>query len=319
MKVYTSMIENKASVVLLKKPGEIRVEQINLDPLTEDDLLVENFYSGISSGTERLLFEGRMPTFQGMGYPLVPGYECFGKVSACSEISGFTEGDTVFVPGATCYGDVKGLFGGASSHLVVNKNRAIKMPFEIGSKNVLLALAATAHHIFADKSTPDLIIGHGALGRLLARLTVLRGKSPIVVDKTANRISGAVGYEVCTPGEVVGKQFGCIVDVSGDLSQLDFLISLLHPGGEVVLAGFYQDSISFDFVPTFLKEARIRVSAQWQQSDLQAVSDLVISKQLDLEGIISHEVSAENAPYAYETAFNDTSCLKMIIDWKGYH
>ena len=55
MKVYTSMIENKASVVLLKKPGEIRVEQINLDPLTEDDLLVENFYSGISSGTERLL------------------------------------------------------------------------------------------------------------------------------------------------------------------------------------------------------------------------------------------------------------------------
>ena len=134
MKVYTSMIENKASVVLLKKPGEIRVEQINLDPLTEDDLLVENFYSGISSGTERLLFEGRMPSFQGMGYPLVPGYECFGKVLSCSKNSGFTDGDTVFVPGATCYGDVKGLFGGASSHLVVNKNRAIKMPFEIGSK-----------------------------------------------------------------------------------------------------------------------------------------------------------------------------------------
>ena len=29
-----------------------------------------------------------MPAFQGMGYPLVPGYECFGKVSSCSEISG---------------------------------------------------------------------------------------------------------------------------------------------------------------------------------------------------------------------------------------
>ena len=71
------------------------------------------------------------------------------------------------------------MFGGASSHLVVNKNRAIKMPFEIGSKNVLLALAATAHHILQSNSTPDLIIGHGALGRLLARLTVLRGKSPI--------------------------------------------------------------------------------------------------------------------------------------------
>ena len=81
MKVYTDMIENKASVVLLKKPGEIHVERIELDSLSEDDLLVENFYSGISSGTERLLFEGRMPAFQGMGYPLVPGYVCFGKVA----------------------------------------------------------------------------------------------------------------------------------------------------------------------------------------------------------------------------------------------
>ena len=50
MKVYTGMIENKASVVLLKKPGEIHVEQVNLDPLAEDDLLVENFYSGNKLG-----------------------------------------------------------------------------------------------------------------------------------------------------------------------------------------------------------------------------------------------------------------------------
>ena len=313
------MIENKASVVLLKKPGEIRVEQINLDPLTENDLLVENFFSGISSGTERLLYEGRMPAFPGMGYPLVPGYECFGKILDCAKTSGFEEGETVFVPGATCYGDVKGLFGGASSHLVVNKERVIRMPFDMGRENVLLALAATAHHIFEGNHMPDLIIGHGALGRLLARLTVLRGKSPVVVEKLPIRRNGASGYNVCSPEEVIGKQFSCIADVSGDLSQLDFLVSLLRPGGEVVLAGFYQNSISFDFVPAFLKEARVRVSAQWKQSDLNAVADLVTSKKLKLDDLISHEVSAENAHYAYETAFNDTSCLKMVIDWKGFH
>ena len=240
------MIENKASVVLIKKPGEIHVQQIHLDPLGEDDLLIENFYSGISSGTERLLFEGRMPAFPGMGYPLVPGYECFGKVLECSENSEFEEGETVFVPGATCYGDVKGLFGGASSHLVVDKKRVIKMPREMGRKNVLLALAATAHHVFQGDSVPDLIIGHGALGRLLARLSVLRGKSPTVVEKLEHRRKDCIEYEVCSPAEVVGRRFGCIVDVSGDLDQLDFLISLLKPQGEVVLAGFYQNSISFE-------------------------------------------------------------------------
>ena len=30
-------------------------------------------WSGISTGTERLLWSGRMPPFPGLGYPLVPG------------------------------------------------------------------------------------------------------------------------------------------------------------------------------------------------------------------------------------------------------
>ena len=42
---------------------------------------------------------------------------------------------------------------------------------------VFLALAATARHAMAglNKSVPDLIVGHGVLGRLLARLTIAAG------------------------------------------------------------------------------------------------------------------------------------------------
>ena len=43
-------------------------------------MLVEVDYSGISTGTEKLLFNGRMPAFPGMGYPLVPGYESVGRI-----------------------------------------------------------------------------------------------------------------------------------------------------------------------------------------------------------------------------------------------
>ena len=72
MKVYTSMIENKASVVLLKKPGEILVEQINLDPLTKDDLLVENFYSGISSGLKDFFLKEECLHFRAWGIRWYP-------------------------------------------------------------------------------------------------------------------------------------------------------------------------------------------------------------------------------------------------------
>ena len=311
---------NKAAAVLLKTPGNIEIQELSLDPLKEGDVLVENLYSGVSTGTERLLFEGRMPEFPGMGYPLVPGYECFGRVVEKSKSSKINIGEMVFVPGATCYGEIKGLFGGASSHLVVNEKRIVKMTRGENQENILLALAATAQHVInTGNKLPNLIIGHGTLGRLLARIIVLNGGSPIVVEKSADRRKGQFGYKVLSPAEITGKKFDCVVDVSGDAKQLDFFISLLKKQGELVLAGFYQDSISFDFVPTFLREIRLRVSAQWEQKDLDEVSTAVNSGKLDLSGLITHSISAKKANFAYETAFNNPSCLKMVIDWKEFH
>ena len=311
---------NKAAAVLLKTPGNIEIQELFLDPLKEGDVLVENLYSGVSTGTERLLFEGRMPEFPGMGYPLVPGYECFGRVVEKSKSSKINIGEMVFVPGATCYGEIKGLFGGASSHLVVNEKRIVKMTRGENQENILLALAATAQHVInTGNKLPNLIIGHGTLGRLLARIIVLNGGSPIVVEKSADRRKGQFGYKVLSPAEIIGKKFDCVVDVSGDAKQLDFFISLLKKQGELVLAGFYQDSISFDFVPTFLREIRLRISAQWEQKDLDEVSTAVNSGKLDLSGLITHSISAKKAKFAYETAFNNPSCLKMVIDWKEFH
>ena len=66
--------------IMIAKPGEIGLERLALTGRGEDDLLVETLFSGVSSGTERLLFEGRMPPFPGLSYPLIPGYETVGKV-----------------------------------------------------------------------------------------------------------------------------------------------------------------------------------------------------------------------------------------------
>jgi 3-hydroxyethyl bacteriochlorophyllide a dehydrogenase len=88
------------------------------------DMVVDIRYSGISTGTEKLFWSGQMPPFPGMGYPLVPGYEAAGEVVQAGRDSGFRPGDMVFVPGASCYGEVKGLFGGATNRLVTAADRA---------------------------------------------------------------------------------------------------------------------------------------------------------------------------------------------------
>ena len=69
-----------AQAVILHRPGQIGLETLTLDAPTPADAVVAIRWSGISTGTERLLWSGRMPDFPGMGYPLVPGYESVGEV-----------------------------------------------------------------------------------------------------------------------------------------------------------------------------------------------------------------------------------------------
>jgi 2-desacetyl-2-hydroxyethyl bacteriochlorophyllide A dehydrogenase len=98
---------------------------------------------------------------------------------------------------------------------------------------------------------------------MIARLAVLAGGHPVVWETNPARRTGAVGYEVIDPSTDSRKNYKCICDVSGASTLLDELIGRLAPGGEVVLAGFYDTPLSFVFPPAFMREARIRVAAQW--------------------------------------------------------
>ncbi len=324
----------KTQAVLLKKPEHISLGCVDLNAPEAGDLVVDIEWSGISTGTERLLWSGRMPAFPGMGYPLVPGYESVGRViekaterateraaptSPNSAVEQIRVGQRVFVPGANCFGAVRGLFGGSAARLVVPESRVTAIDEDLGEEGVLLALAATALHALdsGNSPPPELIVGHGVLGRLLARLTLALGHSaPVVWETNAGRRNGADGYPVLTPDADPRRDYRSIYDVSGDASLLDSLIARLRKGGEIVLAGFYSEALSFVFPPAFMREARIRVAAEWLPADLAEVNRLIAGGGLDLSGLITHRESAGQAEQAYRTAFGDSDCLKMILDWR---
>lgn len=316
----------KTTAVVLQSPEHLCVESLDLTPPGAADIVVDIEHSGISTGTERLLWSGRMPDFPGMGYPLVPGYESVGRVRLAGPESGLTVGQPVFVPGARCFGEVRGLFGGSASRLVLPGARAVPIAEGLGEQGVLLALAATAYHAVAGDShhgahvppvPPDLIVGHGVLGRLLARMTVVAGfPPPTVWELQAQRMQGATGYRVLRPDDDERRDYRAIYDVSGDAGLLDRLIARLAPGGEVVLAGFYSDRLAFDFAPAFMREARIRAAAEWRRADLLAVKELVETGRVSLDDLITHRQRADHAAAAYPVAFGDAACLKMVLDWR---
>ena len=301
--------------VVMDAPQRLAVREIELTHPGAQDVVVDIDWSGISTGTERLLWTGRMPSFPGMGYPLVPGYESVGRVVEAGAAATLRVGDNVFVPGAKCFGEVHGLFGGAASRVVVPSARVTPIDRYLREHGVLLALAATAWHAVAG-GLPDLIVGHGVLGRLIARIVAMRGGAAVVWESNSLRADGAVGYEVRSPETDERRDYARICDVSGDSQILDELIGRLAPGGEVVLAGFYSEPLSFAFPPAFLREARIRVAAEWRPQDLSDVRDIICDGRLSLAGLITHRRRAMDADAAYRVAFGDPACLKMILEWR---
>ena len=164
---------------------------------------------------------------------------------------------------------------------------------------------------------PDLIVGHGVLGRLLARLNVAAGCTDTVVweVRPATRATAPRATPCCTPTKTRGATTAPSTTSAATPRSSTTLIGRLAPGGEIVLAGFYSERVSFSFPTAFMREAQIRAAAEWQRPDLLAVKALIEGGVLSLDGLITHHAPFAHADSAYRTAFGDVGCLKMILDW----
>lgn len=308
-----------ATAIVFDQPGMLSVKRLELAAPQEADVVVETLLSGVSTGTEKMLFDGSMPGFPGLGYPLVPGYESVARVVEAGPMSGRSVGDLVFVPGASCFKAAAGLFGATAARLVVPGPRTIRIDRHLKDDAVLLALAATAHRAVKRAGRPvDRVIGHGVLGRLIARISIALGAPPPdVLETSSRRQKGADGYDVIDPaasGDL--PACACIIDASGDGAALDGAVHALSRGGTLVLAGFYGARVGFPFPPAFMREISVLLSAEFKPDDIEAVLHLVRAGRLSLKGLVTHHARPEEAATAYRTAFGDPDCLKMVIDWR---
>lgn len=304
-----------AHAVVLLGDGRASVERLELLPASVGDVLVDVEVSGVSTGTEKLFWSGKMPPFPGMAYPLVPGYETVGTVREAASRPELV-GQRVFVAGARCYKTAHGLFGGASSKLRVAQDKVHRVGDMSAEEAAILSLAATALHTLRGHAPPDLIVGFGVLGRLIYRLTVAMGHPPPTVWEVdpARVTDGDV--RATNADSDPRRDYNHIYDASGNDALFDQLIARLARGGELVLAGFYPGQVQFDFAPAFMKEASLRIAAEWLPDDLASLMGLIRDRRVSLTGLVTHQMPPSRADEAYRTAFTDSTCLKMLLDWR---
>jgi 3-hydroxyethyl bacteriochlorophyllide a dehydrogenase len=146
----------------------------------------------------------------------------------------------------------------------------------------------------------------------------LGGPAPTVWETNPAR-HAAEDYQVLHPESDDRRDYKFICDVSGNVDAIDTAIGHAAKGAEITLAGFYSDRVSFGFPAAFMREVSFKVAAEWAAADMDAVLMLRRKGLLNLSGLVTHTERPAHAARAYQTAFSDADCLKMVLDWRGHH
>ena len=317
----------KAKAIVFRGVRQIELSEVSLKALSSTDVLVETYWSSISTGTEKMAYNGLIPSWPFI-FPFIPGYETVGKIIEVGDhVNQNLIGKFAYVAGSFGYEGVNAAFGGASEYIVCPvESITVLDNLENPECGIALPLGATALHIVdlaQVKNKHVLVLGQGAVGILAVELAKLMGaKLVAATDTQKNRLHYStadlkVNAETDdVSAALAGHEFDVLIDSTGIMSAIDTGLRFLKFHGVVLLGGYYQ-RINIDYSQAFQKELSFIAAKQWAKGDLERVRELIAQHKLKAERIFTHRHTIEeDISSAYLQAFNDPECLKMILVWK---
>ena len=289
--------------VWFRAPKMVELREEALPPLGKGDIRVRAIASGISAGTEMLVYRGQvppdlpldLPTLEGsFGFPIKYGYASVGRTD---------DGGLVFVHHPH------------QSEYVVPASSAIGLPRDLGERGVFLANIETAINVMLDAAPrigeTVLIFGQGVVGLLLTQLAVRVGAKVLTAEPHAlrQRLSTMLGATVVSPDEV--HDADVVIEASGNPAALDQAVRCVVFGGTVVACSWYgAKPVNLDLGGAFHR-GRIRIvssqvstidpalTGRWSRERRLALARDLLG-ELQLEPLITHRFPLEAAQQAYD-------------------
>ncbi len=227
------------------EPGHGEIRPATLAEPGPDEVLVRTLRTGVSRGTETLVFAGRVPESQHavMRAPFqegdFPGPVKYGylNVGVVERGPAALAGRTVFClyPHQTAY--------------VVPASAVTPLPDGVPpARAVLAGTVETAVNALWDArplvGDRVAVVGAGMVGCCVARLLAgVPGTTVTLVDVDASRahVAGALGVGFAAPADAPGD-LDLVVHTSGTSAGLQTALGLLAPDGEVLELSWYGDS-----------------------------------------------------------------------------
>jgi threonine dehydrogenase-like Zn-dependent dehydrogenase len=228
----------------LSSPGEGEIREIALPAPSEGEVLVRSLFSGVSRGTETLVFRGGVPAsqhaamrapFQEGEFPAPVKYGYL-NVGVVEEGPDALLGRTVFClyPHQTRY--------------VVTVSAVTPVPASVPPERAVLAgTVETAVNALWDAAPlvgdRIAVVGAGMVGcsvaRLLARLPEVE-VTLVDVDESRRDVAGRLGVGFATPDDAPADR-DAVVHTSATSSGLQRSLELLAPEGTVLDLSWYGD------------------------------------------------------------------------------
>jgi threonine dehydrogenase-like Zn-dependent dehydrogenase len=225
-----------ARVLFHTAPRRVEIRELPTPRPAAGEVLVRTVCSGISSGTERLVYRGEIPaeltlddTIDALGgtfsYPFAYGYACVGEVAE--------SGQAVFA------------FHPHQDVFTARTDELIPLPAIDPASATLFPLVETALQVTLDAGTgyrdQVIVLGAGVLGLLTGLLLQRAGWRPLIAEPQAWRraMAGNLGVNTAAPEELVKAEVPLVIDASGNPDAPAMALNMLAHEGTLLIASWF--------------------------------------------------------------------------------
>ncbi len=250
---HINVTKPRAKRLKYPAPGEAVLEEVAVGAPSKEQVILKTLYSGISKGTESLVFHGkvlksewprmRCPYMVGnFDFPVSYGYACVAEVlEKGTKVSDLSIGDAVFV--LHPHQDI----------FAIKAEACVKLPETVTPKHAVLAAnMETAINAVWDAEmetkTRCAVIGAGVVGLLTAvALNRLKGLQPTIIDINPSKRKPveALGFQFLLPEDLelgAACEFETIFHTSASASGLQTAIDNTAFEGKVLEMSWYGNS-----------------------------------------------------------------------------
>ncbi len=217
-------------------PRCVEIRELPAPRPAAGEVLVRTLCSGISSGTERLVYRGEIPadlalddTIGALGgtfsYPFAYGYACVGEVAG--------SGQAVFA------------FHPHQDVFTARPDELIPLPAVDPACATLFPLVETALQVTLDAGAGYrdrvVVLGAGVLGLLTSLLLQRSGWRPLIAEPQEWRrtIASSLGVTTAAPEDLAREQVPLVIDASGNPDAPATALDMLSHEGTLLIASWF--------------------------------------------------------------------------------